>query len=82
MSFPLYWLVATLALLAALYLTKSALNHRMARLRDMHWRGLFTIAVIGGAIVAYIADTASTRRVPLPDELANSPAIPAPGREN
>ena len=74
-DFTLAWPAASVLLLAALYLTRSAYSHRLARLQELHWRGLVTIAVIGGAILAYIFVTVTAT---LPDELATSPAITTP----
>lgn len=75
MSFPLAWIGATLLLLGALYLTKSLHNHRLATREEVHWRGLVSIAVIGGAIVAYIFVTVTADYVPLPPALSDAPAI-------
>lgn len=80
-SFPLAWIVASLVLLGALYLTKSAYDRRLARARTMHWRGLAIIATIGGAIVAYIIVTVTASEVPLPPQLTDSPAIATPTQE-
>ncbi len=77
-SYPLAWIVASALLLAGLYVTKSAYSGHLARLKEMHWRGLVIIAVIGGAILAYVFVTATAPKIPLPPELTDSPQITTP----
>ena len=50
-------------LLAGLYVTKSAYSGHLARLEEMHWRGLVIIAMIGGALVAglFLKEFAGTK---------------------
>lgn len=79
-SYPVAWAVATALLLAALYLIKSIHGKHLARLRELYWRGLVIISVIGGAILAYAYVTLSADEVPLPPELANSPTISTPSK--
>lgn len=77
-SFPLAWAVATVLFLVTLYLAKSIHDRHLAPLRQLYWRGLVVISVIGGAILAYAYVTLTADEVPLPPELANSPTIATP----
>ena len=59
----------------AVVMTKSFRRRAVASINDFHWPGLLVIALIAGAVPAYIYVNQSARTVAVPDGVAERPNI-------
>ena len=77
-AFFLVWLLSALAVVVFVFLVKSLRRRRLAGMREFHWPGLIVIALIAGAIPAFLYDNMSSRAVLVPVGVAERPNISAP----
>ncbi|MFP6705435.1 MAG: hypothetical protein VCE75_05255 [Alphaproteobacteria bacterium] len=79
-NFLLVWLISALVVLGAVYLLKSLRQRRLAGLDRIHWPGLVVIAMILGAVPAFIYNMQTPRSVSVPDGVAERPKIADPAK--
>lgn len=79
-NFLLVWLISALAVLGAVYLLESLRRRRLADLDKFHWPGLVVIALILGAVPAFIYNLQTPRSVSVPDGVAERPKIAVPAK--
>jgi hypothetical protein len=60
------------------YAVKCLRRRRLCGLAEFHWPGLIVIALIIGAVPAFIYDNQSSRTVQVPDGVAERPKIAGP----
>jgi hypothetical protein len=80
-SFLLVWLVSTLVVITVAFLAKSSKRRAIAKINDFHWPGLLVIALIAGAVPAYLFVNQSPRTVEVPDGVAERPNIAGPTKD-
>ena len=79
-NFLLVWLISALAVLGAVYLLESLRRWRLAGLDKFHWPGLVVIALILGAVPAFIYNLQTPRSVSVPNGVAERPKIVDPAK--
>ena len=72
-DFWLIWLVSAVAVVAVVYLVKSARRRRFAGMTKFHWPGTIVIALIIGAIPAFLFYNQTPRAVDVPEGVAERP---------
>ncbi len=77
-TFLVVWLLAALAVVVAVYLANCLRRRRLCGMGEFHWPGLIVIALIIGAVPAFIYDNQSSRSVQVPDGVAERPKIADP----
>ena len=75
-DFWLIWLVSEVAVKVIVYLVKSARRRRLAGMTRFHWPGTIVIALIIGAIPAFLFYNQTPRAVDVPEGVAERPNIP------
>mgnify|MGYP001231767486 FL=1 len=74
-DFWLIWLVSAVAVVAVVYLVKSARRRRLAAMTKFHWPGTIVIALIIGAVPAFLFYNQTPRAVDVPEGVAERPNI-------
>jgi len=74
-DFWLIWLVSAVAVVAVVYLVKSAWRWRFAGMTKFHWPGAIVIALIIGAVPAFLFYNQTPRSVDVPEGVADRPNI-------
>ena len=74
-DFWLIWLVSAVAVVAVVYLVKSARRQRLAGMTRFHWPGTIVIALIIGAVPAFLFYYQTPRAVDIPEGVAERPNI-------
>ena len=74
-DFWLIWLVSAAAVVAVVYLVKSAWRRRFAGMTKFHWPGTIVIALIIGAVPAFLFYNQAPRAVDVPEGVAERPNI-------
>ena len=74
-DFWLIWLVSAVAVVAVVYLVKSARRRRLAGMTRFHWPGTIVIALIIGAVPAFLFYNQTPRSVDVPEGVADRPNI-------
>ena len=74
-DFWLIWLVSAVAVVAVVYLVKSARRQRLAGMTRFHWPGTIVIALIIGAVPAFLFYYQTPRAVDVPEGVAERPNI-------
>ena len=74
-DFWLIWLVSAVAAVAVVYLVKSAWRRRFAGMNKFHWPGTIVIALIIGAVPAFLFYNQTPRAVDVPEGVAERPNI-------
>ena len=74
-DFWLIWLVSAAAVVAVVYLAKSAWRRRFSGMTKFHWPGTIVIALIIGAIPAFLFYNQTPRAVDVPEGVAERPNI-------
>ena len=72
-DFWLIWLVSAVAVVAVVYLVKSAWRRRFAGMAKFHWPGTIVIALIIGAVPAFLFYNQTPRAVDVPEGVAERP---------
>ena len=75
-DFWLIWLGSAVAVVAVVYLVKSARRQRLAGMTRFHWPGTIVIALIIGAVPAFLFYNQTPRAVDVPEGVAERPNIP------
>ena len=74
-DFWLIWLVSAVAVVAVVYLVESAWRWRFAGMTRFHWPGAIVIALIIGAVPAFLFYNQTPRSVDVPEGVADRPNI-------
>lgn len=76
-NFIAVWLGAAVIIALAAYGVRSARLRRWARMKQLYWRGIIILALVGGLACAYAWDLASKRQVAVPDGVGVAPPVAA-----
>ena len=72
-DFWLIWLVSAVAVVAVVYLVKSARQRRFPGMTKFNWPGTIVIALIIGAVPAFLFYNQTPRAVDVPEGVAERP---------
>ncbi len=72
------WVLCTAAVFVALAAGRTSRLHRRLRMSDLDWKAILVLALIAGAVPAFIYDQVSHRTVDLPDAVINEVVVPTP----
>jgi len=75
-DFWLIWLVSAVVVVAVVYLLRSARQRRFRGITKFHWPGTIVIALIIGAVPAFLFYSQAPRAVDVPEGVAERPNIP------
>ena len=74
-DFWLIWLASAVIVVAVVYLVRSARQRRFRGLTKFHWPGTIVIALIIGAVPAFLFYNQTPRAVDVPEGVAERPKI-------
>ena len=74
-DFWLIWLVSAVVVVAVVYLVQSARQRRFRGITKFHWPGTIVIALIIGAVPAFLFYNQTPRAVDVPEGVAERPNI-------
>lgn len=74
-GFLAVWLGAAVVIAVTAYGLRSLRLRRWAQPRELYWRGIVVLALVGGLAAGYAWDLGSKRRVAVPEGVGEAPPL-------